>query len=98
MQLGRVHLEFDYEEEFHQLPVDSYELLFLEAMKGDHTLFTREDEVERAWEILTPVLENPPRVRLYEPGTWGPEDADALIAPGRWHVCPSDPEKATTSE
>ena len=91
-------MDFDYQRSFTSPLLDAYELLLVEAMEGDHTLFIREEEAERAWEILTPVLENPPRVRLYEPGTWGPEDADALIAPGRWHVCPSEPEKATTSE
>jgi glucose-6-phosphate 1-dehydrogenase len=86
MELGRVHLEFDYEEEFHQLPVDSYELLLLEALEGDHTLFTREDEVERAWEVLMPVLQHMPEPHPYAPGTWGPKEADELIAPRHWHV------------
>ena len=67
-------------------------------MKGDHTLFTREDEVERAWEILAPVLESPPRVRFYEPGTWGPDEADALIAPRYWHVCPTPTERFGSAE
>jgi len=55
-------------------------------MEGDHTLFTREDEVERAWEILTPVLEHMPEPHPYAPGTWGPKESDALIAPRHWHV------------
>ena len=86
MQLGRVALDFSYEEEFHQLPVDSYELLLLEALEGDHTLFTREDEVERAWEVLMPVVQHMPDPHPYAPGSWGPEEADELIAPRHWHV------------
>jgi glucose-6-phosphate 1-dehydrogenase len=92
MELEVAQMGFDYQSSFHVPLVDAYELLILEAMHGDHTLFTREDEVERAWEILMPVLENPPRVRFYEPGSWGPEDADEMIAPRRWHVCPSPGE------
>jgi glucose-6-phosphate 1-dehydrogenase len=88
----KAQLDFDYEETFHTRLVDSYELLILEAMKGDHTLFTREDEVERAWEILMPVLEGPPRVKFYEPGSWGPDEAEALIAPRHWHVTPQRQE------
>jgi glucose-6-phosphate 1-dehydrogenase len=88
----QAQLDFDYEETFHTRLVDSYELLILEAMKGDHTLFTREDEVERAWEILMPLLEGPPRVKFYEPGSWGPDEAEALIAPRHWHVTPQRQE------
>ena len=87
-------MDFEYQERFHAAPVDSYELLILEAMEGDHTLFTREDEVERAWEILMPVLEDRPPVCFYEPGSWGPDEADALILPRHWHVTP--PREAET--
>jgi glucose-6-phosphate 1-dehydrogenase len=58
----------------------------LEAMEGDHSLFIREDSVERAWEILRPVMENPPPVVMYGKGTWGPPEADQLLAPRRWHI------------
>jgi glucose-6-phosphate 1-dehydrogenase len=49
-------------------------------------LFIRQDGVERAWEILEPVLEHPTPVCLYEMGTWGPPEADELITPRKWHV------------
>ena len=66
-------MDFDYDQSFADTElVDAYELLILEAMGGDHTLFTRQDEVERAWEVLAPVLEHPPPVCFYEPGAWGP--------------------------
>src|SRR5206468_11443494 len=81
MDLGRATLDFDYDSSFRTPLLEAYEYLILEAMHGDHSLFTREDEVERAWEVLTPVLENPPPVVRYEPGSWGPEDADSMIAP-----------------
>ena len=96
MDLEPAQLDFDFESSFHTALVDAYELLLLEAMKGDHTLFTREDEVERAWEILTPVLNDPPAVKPYQPGSWGPAEAEELIAPRRWHVCPPPGEKYST--
>ena len=87
MRLGRVTMEFDYAEDFPQQEIsDAYELLILEAMQGDHSLFIRQDGVERAWEILQPVLEHPSSIHAYEPGSWGPAEADALIAPRKWHV------------
>jgi glucose-6-phosphate 1-dehydrogenase len=87
MQLGRVTMDFDYAEDFPQQEIaDSYELLLLEAMRGDHSLFLREDGVERAWEILQPVLDRPSPIHTYEPGTWGPAEAEALTAPRKWHV------------
>ena len=86
LELGRVTMDFDYEREFHTEIADSYELLLLEALEGDHTLFLREDEVERAWEVLEDVLRHPSPIAQYEPGSWGPHSADSLIAPREWHV------------
>ena len=57
-------------------------------MEGDHSLFTSQDAVERAWEVLTPVLENLPPVIEYQPGSWGPVEADDLILPRHWHLTP----------
>ena len=55
-------------------------------MEGDHTLFLRQDGVERAWEILEPILQHPSPITFYDRGSWGPPEADALIAPRKWHV------------
>jgi glucose-6-phosphate 1-dehydrogenase len=84
IQLDRASLDFRYGTAFETPLVEAYEILLLEAMHGDHMLFTRQDGVERAWEILQPILDAPPRTAQYEPGSWGPEEADELIAPRRW--------------
>ena len=69
-----------------------YERLLGDAMAGDGALFTREDTVEAAWAVVNPVLEDHDRAHLYPPGSWGPEQADTLIAPhGRWHNPAPDP-------
>lgn len=86
MHFGEATLDFDYEKAFTSPLAEAYELLILEAMHGDHTLFTREDEVEQSWELLKPVLEHPPRVRFYEPGSWGPDEAEQLMLPRHWHL------------
>ena len=63
-----------------------YERLLGDAMAGDGALFTREDAVEAAWAAVDRVLKTHSRVRPYKPGTWGPKEADALIAAdGGWH-------------
>jgi glucose-6-phosphate 1-dehydrogenase len=85
-ELDRAVLDFDYDSAYHTPLIEAYETLILEAMGGDHTLFTRSDEVERAWEVIAPVLENPPPVHFYDPGSWGPVEADEMILPRHWHV------------
>jgi glucose-6-phosphate 1-dehydrogenase len=77
-------MEFAYGESF--MGEDAYERLLWDAMTGDHTLFARADGVERAWEVLQPALERELPLHFYEAGTWGPPEADALIAPRRWHL------------
>jgi glucose-6-phosphate 1-dehydrogenase len=63
-----------------------YERLLGDALAGEGALFTREDAVEAAWAVVEPVLENHNRAYQYPPGSWGPKEADTLIAPhGRWH-------------
>ncbi len=62
-----------------------YRRLLGDAMAGDGALFTREDAVEAAWAVVDPVLKTHPRVHTYEPGSWGPKQAEALIAAdGGW--------------
>ncbi len=86
IELQTVRMDFDYDRSFMHEPAEAYERLLHDAMDGDPTLFTRQDGVERAWEIVEPVLEHPGPVHPYAPGTWGPPEADALIAPRGWHL------------
>jgi len=66
--------------------VDAYERLLTDAMKGDQTLFVREDAVEAAWKVVDGILDNVTPVHPYEPGTWGPAEADRLTAGVEgWH-------------
>jgi glucose-6-phosphate 1-dehydrogenase len=86
IQIKPVHMNFSYAESFNAQPAEAYERLLHEAMEGDHTLFIREDEVERSWEIVEPILNEPGPVHPYSAATWGPEQAMELIAPRRWHL------------
>ena len=67
LSLGRISLDFDYE----TAVSDSYQLLLLEAMCGDQTLFLRRDVVEQAWELLGPILRDQGPLGSYEPGELG---------------------------
>jgi glucose-6-phosphate 1-dehydrogenase len=63
-----------------------YERLLGDAMHGDASLFAREDSVEEAWRVVDPILGNVTPVYPYEPNTWGPDEANALVAgEGGWH-------------
>jgi len=63
-----------------------YERLLGDAMSGNGALFTREDAVEAAWRVVDPVLKNHPKAYPYSRGSWGPKEADALVArDGGWH-------------
>ena len=66
--------------------LEAYERLILDAMRGDHTLFTTAEGIERLWEISIPLLESPPPVRLYPPGDWGPKSIHQLVAPHAWRL------------
>jgi glucose-6-phosphate 1-dehydrogenase len=70
----------------------AYERLLSAAMSGDELLFVREDAVEAAWAIVNPILGNGRPLYEYRPGSWGPAEADRLVADiGGWH----DPEETT---
>ncbi len=66
--------------------LEAYERLILDAMRGDHTLFTTAEGIERLWEVSTALLESPPPVRLYPPGSWGPKSIHQLVAPHAWRL------------
>jgi glucose-6-phosphate 1-dehydrogenase len=66
--------------------MDAYERLLGDAMRGNPTLFAREDSVEEAWRIVDPILNNDHEVYEYDPGSWGPKQADTIVCPpGGWH-------------
>jgi glucose-6-phosphate 1-dehydrogenase len=63
-----------------------YEVLLHAALVGDSTHFTRQDSVEATWRVVQPLLDSPPQVESYEPGSWGPAKADELARQfGGWH-------------
>ena len=66
--------------------LEAYERLILDAMRSDHTLFTTAEGIESLWERSTPLLENPPPVKPYAPGSWGPNAIHQLIAPHAWRL------------
>ena len=95
MRLGEAEMTFRYADSFrrkHELA--GYERLMLEAMVGDQSLFTRSDGIERLWEISMPLIDNPPPLQPYDPGSWGPASAEPLIAPHRWHLPDSQAKTA----
>jgi glucose-6-phosphate 1-dehydrogenase len=87
MALGPARMTFRYEDSFcadNQL--EAYERLIHDAMIGDGTLFTRADGIERLWEVSMPALDDPPPVVSYPQGSWGPQEAQELIAPFQWRL------------
>jgi glucose-6-phosphate 1-dehydrogenase len=63
-----------------------YEVLLHAALVGDSKRFTRQDAVEETWRVMQPLLDAPPPVHAYAPGSWGPEAGEKLVAGhGRWH-------------
>jgi glucose-6-phosphate 1-dehydrogenase len=87
MRLGEAEMAFHYADSFTRAHgLEGYERLILEAMLGDQSLFTRSDGIERLWEISAPLLDAPPPVEPYAPGSWGPESVRRLIAPHRWYL------------
>ena len=66
--------------------LEAYERLILDAMRGDRTLFNSAEGIERLWQVSIPLLESPPPVRLYQPGSWGPKSIHQLIAPHAWRL------------
>jgi glucose-6-phosphate 1-dehydrogenase len=89
LDVRSVNMDFTYGQSFSRDAPEAYETLLLDAMLGDASLFTRADEVEAAWAIVTPIIDtwhawdregkSDGAVCLYEAGTWGPEEADGLI-------------------
>lgn len=79
-----VSLDMEFSEEGGEGPTP-YEVLLLAALKGGRARFGRQDTIEAAWRVMQPLVDNPSPIRSYAPGTWGPADADTLVAEyGGW--------------
>jgi glucose-6-phosphate 1-dehydrogenase len=92
MELRPVEMRFSYSQAFDVPVPEAYETLLLEVMRGDATLFMRADQVETAWAVVQPMLDQwaqqaPSEFPNYASGSWGPAAADELLAhDGRsWH-------------
>jgi glucose-6-phosphate 1-dehydrogenase len=87
MKLEKASMQFATSETSSSTGVlEAYERLIHDAMRGDHTLFTTAEGIETLWEISQPLLDSPPPVRLYAPGSWGPNAIHQLIAPHAWRL------------
>ncbi len=87
MKLDKLSLQFALQDTERVGDVlEAYERLILDAMHNDHTLFTTAEGIERLWEVSEPLLADPPPVRSYEPGSWGPNAIHQLIAPNAWRL------------
>ena len=84
IEVKPVQMRFSYGESFMTQPAEAYERLLHDALNGDPTLFARSDGVDRAWQVVQPVLDASLPVCIYPAGTWGPEEANELIAPRQW--------------
>ena len=81
----QIHLDMEFAEQGGEGPTP-YEVLLHAAMIGDSTRFTRQDNIEETWRIVAPLIDKPPRIHPYKPGSWGPSAADKLVAEyGGWH-------------
>lgn len=86
MRMESVKMDFRYSTSFGKASPEAYERLLLDAMSGDATLFARRDEVETAWKFIDEIQHawhqsvSPPPMAEYEAGSWGPTEADALLA------------------
>jgi glucose-6-phosphate 1-dehydrogenase len=81
----QITLDMEFAEQGGEGPTP-YEVLLHAALTGDSKRFTRQDGVEECWRIMGPLLEHPPPVRPYAKGSWGPEEAERVLAGhGRWH-------------
>jgi glucose-6-phosphate 1-dehydrogenase len=87
MRLDKLSMQFATSETAQVTDVlEAYERLILDTLRGDHTLFTTADGIESLWERSMLLLENPPPVKPYAPGSWGPNAIHQLIAPNAWRL------------
>jgi glucose-6-phosphate 1-dehydrogenase len=83
---GPITLDMEFAEEGGEGPTP-YEVLLHAALQGNATRFTRQDSVDETWRVMQPLLDDPPPVLAYAPGSWGPAEGDRMPAGRRgWHV------------
>lgn len=92
VEVAPAHMDFRYDGSFGSELIEAYERLIHDALIGDRRLFTRADGIKRTWELVAEVLDAPPPLHSYRQGSWGPAEADGLIAPRRWHLPPTRSE------
>ena len=86
MELAEATLRLDFAEAMPDAePLEAYERLLLDVLRGERTLFTRSDEVDRLWQVVQPVLDDRPEVQTYDKGSWGPQAAIDMPE-GGWHL------------
>jgi glucose-6-phosphate 1-dehydrogenase len=87
MKLEKLSMQFaTHDTSTSHFVLEAYERLIHDAMRGDHTLFTTADGIETLWDRSRPLLADPPPVRPYAPGSWGPNAIHQLIAPHAWRL------------
>jgi glucose-6-phosphate 1-dehydrogenase len=87
MRLDKMSMQFATSETDTATDIlEAYERLLLDTMRGDHTLFTTAEGIESLWERSAPLLEDPPPVKKYAPGSWGPNAIHQLVAPNAWRL------------
>jgi glucose-6-phosphate 1-dehydrogenase len=82
VRLSTARLSVDFERAFGRIPL-AYERVISDALRGDRSIFAGERSVEEAWRIVAAIVDPPDRPHVYEPGTWGPEEAAHLLGPTR---------------
>jgi glucose-6-phosphate 1-dehydrogenase len=87
MRLQKLSMQFSTQEIGEASDVlEAYERLILDAMRGDHTLFTTAEGIESLWDRSQPLLADPPPVKPYPQGSWGPNAIHQLVAPNAWRL------------
>ncbi len=87
MKLEKLSMQFaTHETRSSNAVLEAYERLIHDAMRGDHTLFTTAEGIEQLWDISHQLINDPPPVRGYAPGSWGPNAIHQLIAPHAWRL------------
>jgi glucose-6-phosphate 1-dehydrogenase len=87
MKLEKLSMQFaTHETGSSKSVLEAYERLIHDAMRGDHTLFTTAAGIEELWAKSAQLISDPPPVRSYAPGSWGPNAIHQLIAPSAWRL------------